>query len=76
MNRASLREAAQSCAAVLAPPGGLFLDVKSAYSSAADLQLAVAALAGIGVHVKVCRAIGSSTTDESACKGDTPGQQS
>jgi hypothetical protein len=43
---------------MLAPPGGLFLDVKSAYSSAADLQLAVAALAGIGVHVKVCRAVG------------------
>ena len=38
---------------MLGAPGGLFLDVKSAYSSAGDLQLFVAALAGIGVNVKV-----------------------
>ena len=37
---------------MLSAPGGLFLDVKSAYSSAGDLQLFVAALAGIGIHVK------------------------
>ena len=40
---------------MLAAPGGLFLDVKSAYSSAADLQVFTAALAGIGVHVKARR---------------------
>lgn len=38
---------------MLSAPGGLFLDVKSAYSSALDLQLFCAVLAGIGVHVKV-----------------------
>lgn len=48
------RAAAQTCCAMLGAPGGLFLDVKSAYSSAADLQLFVAALSGIGIHVKVC----------------------
>jgi hypothetical protein len=47
------RAAAQTCVAMLGAPGGLFLDVKSAYSSAGDLQLFVAALAGIGVNVKV-----------------------
>lgn len=47
------RAAAQTCCAMLGAPGGLFLDVKSAYSTAAGLQLFVAALAGIGVHVKV-----------------------
>lgn len=46
---------------MLGDPGGLFLDVKSAYSSAGDLQLFVAALAGIGVNVKVplCSAVRS-----------------
>lgn len=47
------RGAAQSCMAVLSRPGGLFLDVKSAYSSARDVELFSAALQGIGIHVKV-----------------------
>jgi hypothetical protein len=46
------RAAAQTCLALLSRPGGIFLDVKSAYSSAADIQLFAGALAGLGVHVK------------------------
>ena len=67
------REAAQSCVAMLSAPGGLFLDVKSAYSSAADLKLFVAALAGIGVHVKVRNLRQASVIARSArpCAGHT-----
>ena len=36
------------------PSGGLYLDVKSAYSKPRDLEMFVAALAGVGVGVKVC----------------------
>ncbi|GAB4816915.1 hypothetical protein N2152v2_003961 [Parachlorella kessleri] len=47
--------AAQTCAAMLSKPGGLYLDIKSAYSSAYDIQLFVTMLAGIGIHCKaVC----------------------
>ena len=46
------RAAATTCLALLSRPGGLFLDVKSAYSTSADVQLFAGALAGLGVHVK------------------------
>ena len=46
------RAAAQTCLALLSRPGGIFLDVKSAYSTAADVQLFAGALAGLGIHVK------------------------
>lgn len=38
---------------MLSQPGGLFLDVKSAYSTASDIHLFCAGLEGLGVHVKV-----------------------
>ncbi len=51
----------QSCIAMLAEPGGLYLDVKSGYSTAKQLKWFVSTLAGIGVHVKVgaraCRGV-------------------
>ena len=40
---------------MLAPPGGLYLDVKSAYSTAQQLKWFASTLAGIGVNVKVRR---------------------
>ncbi len=43
----------QSCAAMLASPGGLYLDIKSGYSKARHLKWFASTLAGIGVHVKV-----------------------
>ena len=47
------RAAAQTCLALLSgKPGGLFLDVKSAYSSAEDVQMFAGALSGLGIHVK------------------------
>lgn len=47
--------AAQTCLAMLAEPGGLYLDVKSAYSSAEQCMLFVGACAGMGVNAKaVC----------------------
>ena len=46
------RAAAQTCLALLSRPAGIFLDVKSAYSTAADVQLFAGALAGLGIHVK------------------------
>ncbi len=46
--------AAQTCMAMLASPGGLYLDVKSAYSSAEHCMLFVGALSGMGVNAKVC----------------------
>jgi len=47
--------AARTGIAMLTNPGGLYLDIKSAYSRAFDLQCFVTALKGIGVHVKaVC----------------------
>lgn len=45
--------AAQSCLAMCAAPGGVFLDIKSAYSSAADIQLFCGAMLGVGIHCKV-----------------------
>ncbi len=45
--------AARSCIAMLSAPGGLFLDVKSAYSKPRDLEQFCASLAGVGIHVKV-----------------------
>ena len=45
--------AAQTCMALLAAPGGLYLDVKSAYSSAEQCMLFVGALSGMGVNAKV-----------------------
>jgi hypothetical protein len=48
------REEARSCLALLgAPPGGVFLDVKSAYSNPRDLEQFCAVLAGVGVSVRV-----------------------
>ncbi len=44
---------AQTCTAMLSEPGGLFLDVKSAFSKAVHLRQFASTLAGIGVHVKV-----------------------
>ena len=38
---------------MLAAPGGLYLDVKSAYSTAQQLKWFASTLAGIGVNVKV-----------------------
>ncbi|KXZ47420.1 hypothetical protein GPECTOR_35g858 [Gonium pectorale] len=38
----------QSCVAMMAAPGGLYLDVKSGYSSARKLRCFAAALAGVG----------------------------
>ena len=46
------RGSAQTCAAMCAAPGGVFLDIKSAYSSPADIQMFVAAMGGIGIHCK------------------------
>jgi hypothetical protein len=49
------RAAAQTSVAMLSQPGGLYLDVKSAYSTAYDLQLFVSALKGVGITTKaVC----------------------
>jgi hypothetical protein len=49
------RAAAQTAVAMLSQPGGLYLDVKSAYSTAYDLQLFVSALKGVGITTKaVC----------------------
>jgi hypothetical protein len=39
--------------ALLSPPGGLYLDVKSGYSDALQLKQFASSLAGIGVSVKV-----------------------
>lgn len=38
---------------MLAAPGGLYLDIKSGYSNAAQLKQFASTLAGIGVNVKV-----------------------
>ena len=49
------RAAAQTAVAMLSNPGGLYLDVKSAYSTAYDLQVFVSMLMGIGITTKaVC----------------------
>lgn len=49
------RAVGQTCVAMLSPPGGLFLDVKSAYSKPKELEMFIAQLAGLGVTVKaVC----------------------
>lgn len=45
---------AQSCTAMLSSPGGLFLDIKSGYSTAPQLRAFASTLAGIGVYTKVC----------------------
>lgn len=46
---------AQSCIAMLAEPGGLFLDVKSAYTKPLHLRTFASTLMGAGVHVRaVC----------------------
>lgn len=54
--------AAQTCLAMLAAPGGLYLDVKSAYSSAEQCMLFVGALSGMGVNAKV-RPVGRRVAD-------------
>ncbi|GAB4820000.1 hypothetical protein N2152v2_007046 [Parachlorella kessleri] len=47
--------AAQTCAAMLPKPGGVYLDIKSAYSTPQDIQQFVSTMTGIGVHCKaVC----------------------
>jgi len=47
--------AAQTSVAMLSQPGGLYLDIKSAYSTAYDLQVFVSALKGVGITTKaVC----------------------
>jgi hypothetical protein len=47
--------AAQTAVAMLSQPGGLYLDIKSAYSKPYDLQLFVSSLKGIGISTKaVC----------------------
>ncbi|KAL4424856.1 hypothetical protein ABPG77_011106 [Micractinium sp. CCAP 211/92] len=47
--------AAQTCLAMLAEPGGLYLDIKSAYSTPQDLMMFVSMLKGLGIHTKaVC----------------------
>ncbi|KAG2491297.1 hypothetical protein HYH03_010303 [Edaphochlamys debaryana] len=43
---------AQSCTAMLSAPGGLFLDVKSGYSTAPQLRSFASSLMGIGINVK------------------------
>ncbi|KAL4530439.1 hypothetical protein Ndes2437B_g03934 [Nannochloris sp. 'desiccata'] len=49
------RAAAQTAIAMLSQPGGLYLDIKSAYSTPYDLQLFVSSLKGIGISTKaVC----------------------
>jgi len=49
------RNAFQTCLAMLSEPGGIYLDVKSAYSKPKDLALFCTALRGIGISVKsVC----------------------
>lgn len=48
------RPAAQTAVAMLTQPGGLYLDVKSAYSTAYDLQVFASALRGYGI---TCRAV-------------------
>ncbi|KXZ40915.1 hypothetical protein GPECTOR_1335g570 [Gonium pectorale] len=50
----------QSCVAMMAAPGGLYLDVKSSYSSARKLRCFAAVLAGVGVHVKARPGAGGS----------------
>ncbi|GAX72857.1 hypothetical protein CEUSTIGMA_g312.t1 [Chlamydomonas eustigma] len=45
-------EVAQSYMAMLAAPGGLYLDIKSAYSKPQHLKWFASTLEGIGVHVK------------------------
>jgi hypothetical protein len=46
------RAAAQTAIAMLSQPGGLYLDIKSAYSTPYDLQLFVSSLKGIGISTK------------------------
>ena len=49
------RHAFQSCMCMLSEPGGIFLDVKSAYSKPKHLSLFCTTLAGLGICVKaVC----------------------
>ena len=43
----------QSCIAMLSYPGGLYLDVKSGYSTAQQHKWFASTLAGIGINVKV-----------------------
>ncbi|KAG2445648.1 hypothetical protein HXX76_000258 [Chlamydomonas incerta] len=43
---------AQSCTAMLSSPGGLFLDIKSGYSTAPQLRAFASTLAGIGIYTK------------------------
>lgn len=40
------------CVAALSNPGGLFLDIKSVYSSPADIECFISSLAGIGVETR------------------------
>ena len=49
------RAAAQTAVIMLSQPGGLYLDIKSAYSTPYDLQLFITALRGVGINTKaVC----------------------
>ena len=49
------KHAFQTCLAMLAEPGGLYLDVKSAYSKAKHLSLFCTTIRGLGITVKaVC----------------------
>ncbi len=52
------RAHAQSCLAMMAAPGGLFLDVKSNFSTPQQLKWFASTLQGIGINVKVCGARG------------------
>ncbi|GAX72858.1 hypothetical protein CEUSTIGMA_g313.t1 [Chlamydomonas eustigma] len=65
-------EAAQSYMAMLAAPGGLYLDIKSAYSKPQHLKWFVSTLEGIGVHVKAICSFAPHQLDFSALKDTTP----
>jgi len=63
--------AAQTAAALLGAPGGVVLDVKSAYSTPRDLELFCGALAGIGVRVKAVASFHAAQLD-GVCRARTP----
>ncbi len=65
-------EVAQSCIAMLAAPGGLFLDVKSGYSEPQHLKWFASTLAGIGVNIKAVCSFVPAQIDFSALRDTQP----
>jgi hypothetical protein len=62
----------QTCLAMLSKPGGLYLDIKSAYSTPRDIQQFVSTLAGIGVHCKVLQGLQGTARPAHALLGGAP----